>query len=74
MVHKSSLNCCKNSFASWQHSDAAASDQITSLDTSDFCAAMCLHIKVFPSPLFAFLDRVQEEGWRPARCRQTFLA
>jgi len=39
MVHKSSLNCCKNSF-------------------------------VFPSPLFAFLDRVQEEGWRPARCRQ----
>ncbi|CAE7320812.1 dhx9, partial [Symbiodinium pilosum] len=38
-VHKSSVNCCKNSF-------------------------------VFPTPLFAFLDRTQEEGWRPARCRQ----
>ncbi|CAE6911630.1 DHX9 [Symbiodinium natans] len=38
-IHRSSLNCCKNSF-------------------------------VFPSPLFAFLDRMQEEGWRPARCRQ----
>lgn len=80
-VHRGSINCCNNSYATWRtqtwnvkHCETMFSE-VTKTD-EHLCALMGLvglNIEVFPSPIFAFLDQVKEGGggggYTPTRCR-----